>query len=94
MSSYLGIPYNNPTGNLLPNFPSVSTVTGTRCTDMTNFFPINSAAVEGFLDLKRRHTLTTVAMVFLVLLFLFALYSVYANKSIARTIKTSIKSIV
>ena len=94
MSSYLGIPYNNPTGNLLPNFPPVATVTGTRCTNMTGFFPINGAPVEGFLDLKRRNTLTTVGMVFLVILFLLALYTVYSNKSVTRTVKASIKSIV
>ena len=87
MSSYLGIPYNNPTGNLLP----ADTVTGTRCTNMTGFFPINGAPVEGFLDVKRRNTLTTVGMVFLVILFLFALYSVYANKSITRSVKSLVK---
>ena len=91
MSSYLGIPYNNPTGNLLPNFPPAATVTGTRCTNMTGFFPINGEPVEGFMDLNRRQTLTTVGMVFLVLLFLFALYTVYSNKSVARSVKSLVK---
>jgi hypothetical protein len=91
MSSYLGIPYNNPTGNLLPNFPPAATVTGTRCTNMTGFFPINGAPVEGFMDLKRRHTLTTVGIVFLIILFLFALYSVYSNKSVTRSVKSLVK---
>lgn len=48
MSSYLGIPYNNPTGNQLPNFPAPATVTGIRCTNMSCRFPITGAPVENF----------------------------------------------